>query len=145
MIAIDTNILVYAHRSDSPFHGAAFGAVKTLVEGDVLWAIPWPCVHEFLGKVTHARIFKQPTSLDGALEQVSEWLRSPSGRVLSEPDAYWDIFSSAVLDSKVTGAKIHDARIVAICLAHGVDELWSADRDFSRFSGLRVTNPLKVA
>jgi toxin-antitoxin system PIN domain toxin len=142
VIAIDTNILVYGHRLDSPFHGPAFGVLKKMVEGHQSWAIPWPCLHEFLAKVTHPRIFKTPTPLDRALDQVREWLRSPSVRVLSEPDGYMDSLSVALLDSKVAGAKIHDGRIVAICLAHGMEELWSADRDFNRFSGLRVTNPL---
>ena len=142
MIAIDTNVLVYAHRSDAPFHDAAFSVLKGVVEGDRPWAIPWPCVHEFLAKVTHPRIFKRPTPLEKALDQVDEWLGAPSANVISEPEGYFDLLSTTLVASKVAGAKVHDARIVAICLAHGVDELWSADRDFGRFSKLRVRNPL---
>lgn len=142
MIAVDTNILVFDHRADSPFHDAARRALTGLVEGDALWAIPWPCLHEFLAKVTHPRIFKTPTPLEHALEQVAEWLRSPSGRVIGEPEGYMDVLSRTLRSSKVVGAKVHDARIAAVCVAHGVDELWSADRDFGRFSEMRVTNPL---
>jgi toxin-antitoxin system PIN domain toxin len=142
VIAVDTNILVYGHRADAPFHDAALGALRECVEGERPWAIPWPCVHEFLAKVTHPRIFRDPTPLSGALEQLAEWLRSPSATVLSEPDGYLEILSTVLTESKTTGAKIHDARIAAICLAHGVDELWSADRDFTRFGALRVRNPL---
>jgi len=47
--AIDTNILVYAHREDSLFHEAAFRRVVELAEGPATWAIPWSCVHEFPG------------------------------------------------------------------------------------------------
>ena len=142
MIAVDTNILVYAHRSDAPFHESAAGAVRALAEGSSRWALPWPCVHEFLAKVTHARIFKHPSPLTNAVEQLAEWLRSPMARAIGEPEDYFDVFSKTVFDSQVVGAKIHDARIAALCTAHGVTELWSADRDFSRFSALSVRNPL---
>jgi toxin-antitoxin system PIN domain toxin len=142
VIAVDTNILVYSHRADAPFHEAALHAVRDLAENDTAWAIPWPCVHEFLAKVTHPRIFKNPTPLELAIDQLAEWLRSPSARTLGEPEGYLDVLRGTLQRSQITGAKIHDARIVAVCMAHGVDELWSADRDFARFPGLRVKNPL---
>ena len=142
MIAVDTNILVYAHRADAPFHDAAQRAIRDLVEENRLWALPWPCIHEFLAKVTHARIFKNPTPLERAIDQVVEWLRCPSARTIGEPEGYLGTFSNLVLEAQVVGAKIHDARIAALCLAHGVDELWSADRDFSRFAMVPVRNPL---
>jgi toxin-antitoxin system PIN domain toxin len=142
VIAVDTNILVYAHRADAPFHESASRVMRKLVEGTSLWAIPWPCVHEFLAKVTHPRIFKNPTPLARGIDQVAEWLRSPTARTIGEPDGYFSVLSRVVLDSEVTGAKVHEARIAALCLTHGVDELWSADRDFSRFSRLSLSNPL---
>ncbi len=70
MIAVDTNILVYAHREDSLFHAAASRQVTALAEGRVPWAIPWPCLHEFLAIVTHPRIYDPPTPLPSALHQV---------------------------------------------------------------------------
>jgi toxin-antitoxin system PIN domain toxin len=142
LIAVDTNILVYAHRSDAPFHDAAARVLRELAEGNAGWAIPWPCVHEFLAKVTHPRIFKDPTPVEHAIEQMAAWLRSPPALTIGESEGYFDTLSNVLVDSKTTGAKIHDARIAALCLSHGVDELWSADRDFSRFTGLRVTNSL---
>lgn len=142
MIAVDTNILVYAHRSDAPFHDVALQTMKALVEGDRKWAIPWPCVHEFLAKVTHPRIFKAPTPLERALFQIDEWLRSPVASVLAEPEGYFQVLESTLAASKVIGSRIHDARIAAICTAHGVTVLWSVDRDFERFRGLRAENPL---
>ena len=142
MIAIDTNILVYCHRADAPFHAAAQRVMREAAEGDTAWAIPWPCIHEFLAKVTHPRIFKSPTSLERAMEQIAEWLRSPSARLIAEPDGYLEILSATLIESQCVGAKIHDARIAAICLSHGVEQIWSADRDFGRFPRLRVRNPL---
>jgi predicted nucleic acid-binding protein len=84
LIAVDTNILVYAHREDSPFHDAASKRIAELAEGSATWSIPWPCVHEFLAIVTHPRIYAPPTPLPRALDQVDAWLEAPtlaSGRV----------------------------------------------------------------
>ncbi len=142
MIALDTNILVYAHRADSPFHEAAFQRVAELAEGPATWAIPWPCVHEFLAIVTHPRIYLPATPLARALAQVDAWLESPNLALLAESTAHWEIFRRLLEAGRVSGAQVHDARIVALCRQHGVRELWSADRDFGRFSGLAIKNPL---
>jgi toxin-antitoxin system PIN domain toxin len=142
VIAVDTNILVYAHRGDAEWHAAAERAVAGLAEGTAEWAIPWPCLHEFLAVVTHPRIFKTPTPLDLALGQVEAWLESPSLVVLSENDDYAAALNDTALGARVTGARIHDARVAALCVSHGVRELWSADRDFSLFSAIRTKNPL---
>lgn len=83
MIAVDTNILVYAHREDSPFHAAARDCITELAEGAANWAIPWPCVHEFLAIVTHRRIYNPPTPHAEALGQVEAWLESPTLTLLS--------------------------------------------------------------
>ena len=142
MIAVDTNVLVHAHRRDSEFHDAAAKAVRGLAEGRAPWAIPWPCVHEFLAIVTHPRIFKKPSHLSAALDQVAAWTESPSLTLLAEGPRYGERLADVLQTSKVTGPKVHDARIAALCMHHGVRELWSADRDFSRFSGVRARNPL---
>lgn len=142
MIAVDTNILLYAHRRDSPFHGAAASCVRELAEGSRPWAIPWPCLYEFLSISTHPRVFKPPTPLRNALNDIEVWLESPTLRLLCEHDAHWSAFKQVLLDGKIAGPTVHDARIAALCLAHGVTKLYSADRDFSRFSELTVINPL---
>lgn len=141
MIAVDTNILVYAHRADSAFHMAAKEAVTRLAEGRVSWAIPWPCVHEFLAVVTHPRIYDPPTPVDLAVAQAAAWLDSPSLVLLGETAGYWDELAAALISSHTTGPKVHDARVAALCQIAGVTELWSADRDFSRFP-IKVANPL---
>jgi toxin-antitoxin system PIN domain toxin len=145
MIAVDSNILVYAHREDSPMHAPALECVVGLAEGRTPWAIPWPCLHEFLAVVTHPRIYSPPTPLDLAVDQVEAWLESPSLVLLAEDEAYWPRLRTLILAGQVAGPKIHDARIAAICLQHGIVELWTIDRDFSRFPGLKVRNPLKSA
>jgi uncharacterized protein len=142
MIAVDTNLLVYAHREDSTWHVPALRCLETLVEKRAPWAIPWPCVHEFLAIATHARIYRPPTPIETALDQVEAWLEVPGLHVLSESEGYWLRLRDLLAAGRITGAQVHDARIAALCLHHGIDELWTADRDFSRFPELRVHNPL---
>ena len=142
MIAVDTNLLIYAHRQDGAWFAEASALIKDLAEASAAWGIPWPCLHEFLGIVTHPRVFRPASTLDEAIEQVEVWLASPSVALLGEGAEYWDALRRALQSSKTIGPKVHDARIATICLQHGVDVLWTADRDFSRFAGLRVRNPL---
>jgi toxin-antitoxin system PIN domain toxin len=142
MIAVDTNILVYAHRRDSPFHKAAREVVTRLAEGKGAWAIPWPCIHEFYGVVTHPRIYTPPSTSAQAIAQIDSWLESPTVQLLNENETYWLELREMLMKAKVQGPLVHDARIAALCLSHGVHELWSADRDFSRFPRLSLRNPL---
>jgi toxin-antitoxin system PIN domain toxin len=142
VIALDTNVLVYAHRVDSPFHARAAERVRDVAEGSASWAIPWPCIHEFFAIVTHARIYSPPSPIGKALAQLDAWLESPSLVLLSENDVYWPALRRSLESAHVQGPRTHDARIAALCIAHGISELWSADRDFSRFGELRVSNPL---
>lgn len=143
MIAVDTNILVYAHREDSSFHKAAFPKIKELAESTQDWSIPWPCVYEFLAIVTHSRIYKKPTPLKIALEQVQAWSDSPTLYLLGDPQKEkWKNFQTLFLKTNLSGAKIHDAKIAVICLHHEVDVFWTADRDFSRLPWLKIQNPL---
>ena len=142
MTAFDTNILVYAHRRDSSFHDRASACLRRAAENSDAWAIPWPCIHEFLAIVTSAKIFKTPTPPAEAIAQIEAWLASPSLRLLSEDAGYFDVLRKLVRDARVAGGKIHDARIAALAVYHDVSELLTADRDFSRFPAVAIRNPL---
>jgi toxin-antitoxin system PIN domain toxin len=142
LIAVDTNILVYAHRGESPFHLPAARRLKEIAQGNAAWAIPWPCIHEFIATVTNRRAYQPPTTIEVALRYVDALLDSPSLVLLSETDTHWQRLRALVVGGQITGGRIHDARIAAICLEHNVRVLWSADRDFGRFSQLKVVNPL---
>ena len=142
MIAIDTNLLVYAHRADSSWHEPAAAAVASLAEGTAPWAIPWPCLYEFLAVVTHPRIYSPPTPQPEALAQIDAWLESPKLVLLSESSQFWNSGRELLATSRVTAGKVHDARVGALCLHHGVRQLWTADRDFGRFPAVRTANPL---
>ncbi len=142
MIAVDTNLLVYAHRQDSLWHAQASVRVAELAESAAPWAIPAACLHEFLAIVTHPHIYRPPTPLARALDQVDAWRESPSLVLLTETEGYWPVLRRVLERSKAAGATIHDARVATLCLHHGVRELWTADRDFSRFADLATRNPL---
>jgi len=142
MIAVDTNLLVYAHREDMPFHAKAADCLRDLLNSGQPCAIPWPCVHEFLAITTNPRIFKTPTPMARALAAVESWQRAPSLHFLGEQEGHWQALRQFVLSGVVVGPMVHDARIAALCQQHGVRELWSADRDFGRFAALKVVNPL---
>lgn len=142
MTAIDTNILVYLHRSDSPFHGAARKAFDDMLATGLPWAITWPNLQEFLAIVTHPKIYKPPTPLGVAMDVVESWLELPAMRLLGETGSHWPVLKRLLLAGQAAGPLIHEGRIAALCLEHGVSELWSLDRDFSRFPAIRVVNPL---
>jgi predicted nucleic acid-binding protein len=99
-------------------------------------------VHEFLSIVTHPRIYDPPSSLDAAIDQVDAWLEAPVAELLAETDAHWAILSAQISIGQIRGPMVHDARVAAICIGHGVNEFWTVDRDFSRFPDLPTRNPL---
>jgi toxin-antitoxin system PIN domain toxin len=142
MTGVDTNILVYAHRAEMPWHDSAERCVRTLAEGAAIWAIPWPCLHEFLAIVTNPRIFRTPSPMAVAIAQVDAWLASPSVLLIGETTVHWEVLKETLTGGKIAGAMTHDARVAAICQQHGVNVLWSTDRDFSRFLEIKVVNPL---
>ena len=142
MIAVDTNLLVYAHRREARASDAAHALLTELSEGDRPWAIPWPCCYEFLSVVTNRRIWKDDaTPADHAWRQLQAWTASPSNRLIGETDDFEDILGRFVQRPHVVGGVVHDARIAALCVAHGVEALLTRDRDFSLFPELRTRDP----
>ncbi len=142
MIALDTNVLVYAHREDSAHHRAAARRLGALVAGPKQVGLPWPVVHEFLAVVTHPRIYRPPTPMVAALAAIDALLDAPGVHPLAEGADHLTVLGRLLKGGEITGARVHDARVAAICLSHGVEALWSADRDFSWFPELMVVNPL---
>ncbi len=141
MIALDTNILVYAHRADSPFHERAGSLLRELVGGSAFFALPLPVVHEYLRVVTGSK-FAIPTPPDIACEQMDRLMRRRTAVTIAETSDHWLRLRALIEAARASGPLVYDARIAAICLAHGVRELWTADRDFSYFPALRTRNPL---
>ena len=124
------------------FHSAGALAVRQLAQSMAAWGIPWPCVHGFYAKVTHPRVFSPPTSGEQAIAQLAAWMASPTVVLLGEGLDHWPRLRDLLMSGRIQGPMVHDARIAAICLSHGVEEFWTADRDFGRFPALRTRNPL---
>lgn len=138
MIAVDTNVLIYAHRRETERHETALQILTNLAEGDRPWALPVFCIAEFVRVVTHLRVFSPPTELNVALDFIDRLLESPGARLLLAGPAYPANFRQTCERARVRGNLAFDAQIVASCTEHGVDELVTADRDFARFDGVKV-------
>lgn len=142
MIAVDTNVLVHAHQREASLHAKAQEVIRQLAESPVPWAV---CLHsfvEFYGVATHPKLWKKPSTPEQAMDQIRAWRESPSLRVLCDTPGVLDELAAFAIKGSVRGGLIHDARIAACCLVGGVGELWTVDRDFSRFPALKTRNPL---
>lgn len=135
MIAVDTNILVYAHREELAKHEPAKRRLKQLVEGAELWALPVFCLTEFIRVISHPRLFDPPHSPMEAVQAVQRFAASPSLRVLMPGERFLPLFYSAIEHAQAKGNLVFDAQIVALCREHGVRTLLTEDRDFARFQG----------
>jgi len=142
VLGVDTNVLVYAHRREAREHRVAVECLQRLAAGPDPWAIPWPCVYEFFSVVTNPRIWKgRASSPDQAWSQISAWVEAPTVRLLSETEGFSAVLERLVKRPRVRGPVVHDARIAALCLTHGIEALLSRDRDFSLFPELKTEDP----
>ncbi len=138
MIAVDTNILVSAHRSGTEHHEPALAWVRHLAEGRRPWGLPVFCVGEFVRVVTHPRVLDPPSTLDQAIGALEGLLASPTLRLLEPGPAFLELYFEALRAGDARGNLAFDAQIAALCLEHGADRLLTLDRDFARFPGLEL-------
>jgi toxin-antitoxin system PIN domain toxin len=135
--------MLHARREELQHHAEARRLLRRLAEGAEPWAIAWPCVYEFLRVVTHPRVFDPPTDPDLAIEDLESLFSSPSLLLLGEGPAHRRHMLRALQESGSSGNLVHDAHIAALAIEHGVREIWTLDRDFSRFPSLRARNPFQ--
>lgn len=138
---VDTNVLVYATHSASPFHGRARELVEHLVAGPSLAYILWPAILGYLRIVTHPSILRRPLSAEEAMSNVEALLAPSHVRVVGESDGFWASFAAVAADVKPRGNDVRDVHLVALMREHGVSTIWSHDRDFRRFRGITVKDP----
>lgn len=138
MIAVDTNVLLYAHREELAQHRAARRKLTVLAEGEDRWAIPVFCLGEFLRVATHRRILDPPFSADEAAEALERVLASPSLVVLRPGARFPELLLAATREARAVGNLVFDAQIVALCREAGVRALMTEDRDFDRFRDFRT-------
>jgi toxin-antitoxin system PIN domain toxin len=139
VIAVDTNILVYAHRSELPQHRSALAALTALAEGRARWGIPVFCLGEWLRVITHPRLFSPPNTVDEATAALERVLASPSLEIFQPGAAYPHLLAEAMRKAAARGNLVYDAQIVALCGERGVRSPLTEDRDFARFSGFSCT------
>jgi toxin-antitoxin system PIN domain toxin len=144
VIALDTNLLVYAHRPEAPLHEKAFQCVQGLAASRQRWSVPIHCLVEFAAVVSNPRIWRQPSSIDQIERQIAAWRASPGLFLLADNETVWETCTRLARQGELQAGRWYDARVAATCLAHGVSVLWTVDRDFSRFAELETHNPLSA-
>ncbi len=137
MIAVDTNVLIYAHREETAQHGRALACLSQLAEGLAPWGIPLFCMSEFVRVVTHRRVSSPPSPLSVALAFLDALLQSPSARLLLAEGDYFSAYRSTSEDGDARGNLAFFGISRALCITHGA-RLLTGDRDFARFSALEV-------
>jgi hypothetical protein len=138
VIAVDTNVLIYAHRGETDLHHVAASRLVALAEGPERWGLPVFCLTEFLRVTTHGRVFRPPSTLEQATAFVSEIAKAPSCEVVRPGPGFLELLVETARQAGARGNLIFDAQIAALCLEHGIDTVLTNDRDFSRFKQLRV-------
>ena len=139
MIAVDTNVLIHAHREEAPKHRAALARLEALAGSGEAWGVPVFCLGEFLRLVTHRRLFDPPYSAAEACEALARLLTAANVSVLMPGPGYPDRLREAVLEAGAAGNLVFDAQIAAaLCRDNGVSTLLTEDRDFERFGNLHV-------
>jgi toxin-antitoxin system PIN domain toxin len=138
---VDTNLLLYAYHPRAKLHAASRAWLEAALSGAELVRFAWLTLWAFLRIGTNPRVFEQPLSTSEAEAVVSSWLAQPTAGILEPGERHWDILRGLVREGQTAGPLVMDAVIAAIALEHGAT-LYTTDRDFSRFPGLRWTNPL---
>jgi len=141
LIALDTNILVFAHRRGTRHHAEALDLLRHLSSGPAPYALFWPSLYEFLRVVTHHRVFDPPSTPAEALQAVADLLSAPAVRTLSETPSHGEVLRRLLGGTPVTGNLMHDAHLVALAVEHGVHEILTLDGDFRRFPQVASRNP----
>ncbi|MDW8328672.1 MAG: type II toxin-antitoxin system VapC family toxin [Candidatus Bipolaricaulota bacterium] len=142
MILVDANILIYAHVSSSPYHKAARRWLEDQLNSTSQVGLPWPSLLAFVRLVTNPRIFEHPVSLAEAWNRVEEWLALPSVWIPQPTERHAQILGDFLKRVVDRSSLVPDAHIAALAIEHGLT-LYSTDRDFARFPGLKWSNPLQ--
>ena len=141
MIAIDTNLLVYAHRERTPQHKAARRAIERASAGSRGWGMAAAVLPEFWSVVTHAASEGRPS----APSQAAAFVRAltDAGAVIWLPGpGLGERLLQAASDLAVSGPRIFDLQIALMAFEGGATELWTHDAALITVPGLRVSDPL---
>ena len=137
---VDANVLVYATNESDPVHATARHLVQRLGRGPDLVYLFWPAIMGYLRIVTHPAILPRPLGAPDAIANVSALLERRHVRTPGEGDGFWDVFRSAST-GRLRGNAVPDGHLVGLMRQHGVTTIYTRDRDFRRFDGIRVHDP----
>ena len=141
MKLLDANLLIYAYDRSSPRHGPARRWLEEIFSGPEPVRLAWVTILAFLRITTHPRAFENPLAMDEAASFVDEWLAQPAVGILAPGERCWTILRRLLPEAQVRGPLVMDAYLAALAIEHGAT-LCTADRDFRRFEGLRLVDPL---
>lgn len=141
MILIDANLLLYAYNTGAEQHRASRDWLEGALSGSELVSLAWVSVWAFLRIATNPRVFTHPLSATEAGSIVASWLNQPIASILDPGERHLDILRKLIKEGQATGPLVMDAALAALAIEHGAT-LYSTDRDFLRFAGLKWQNPL---
>ncbi len=139
--AIDAHLLLYASDASSSFHDRATAFLHRCAEGPELVYLTWPAVMAYLRIATHPAIFEHPLSPGEAAANIESLMRGAHVRTITEQEGFWAVYREVTEDIAVRGNLVPDAHLAALLLQNGVVTLWTHDRDFLKFPGIRVRDP----
>jgi hypothetical protein len=142
VIVVDANLLIYAYNSGSVRHAAARAWLERTFSGSEAVGLPWQSIAAFVRIMTDTRLPGERFTAAEAVDAVQRWLEQPLVRVLTPGDDHWLLFRQMVMEGQASGPLVTDAQIAALAIEYG-GVLYTTDRDFARFPGLRWVNPLQ--
>jgi toxin-antitoxin system PIN domain toxin len=141
MIVLDANLLLYAYDSACAEHRDARSWLETVFSGQETIGLPWQTISAFLRVQTNPRLPGDRLNTKEAVLLIEEWLDMPHVRLIAPGEHHWGFFRQMLLEGQVRGPLATDAELAALTIEYG-GVLYSTDRDFARFPGLRWVNPL---
>lgn len=142
MIVLDANVLLYAYDLHSEKHAKARAWVERVFSDGTPIGLPWQTVAAFLRVVTNPKLPGNRFTLEEASKVVDSWLDQPNVRLLAPGDQHWPVLKQMLMEGQARGPLVSDAQLAALTIEYG-GILQTTDRDFTRFPGLRLNNPLE--
>lgn len=141
--AIDTNVLLYASNSQSESFETAHALLERLGRGPELLYVFWPVAMGFLRLSTNPAVTDRPFSPAEALSSLAGLIERDHVRTPGEAPSFFAFFRETA-SAAMRGGDVTDAHIAALMRQHGVGTIYTRDRDFRRFDGIRVEDPFAV-
>lgn len=141
MIVLDANVLIYAYNASTPIHPRARKFVQEVLSGPEPVGLPWQSVYAFLRILTNRNLRGNRLTMEEATAIIGELMTLPPVHMLAPGDRHWAYFRRMLIDGAVTGPLTTDAQLAALTMENG-GVLYTTDRDFARFPGLKWINPL---